>query len=213
MHTTSFRNIREQGKNSRYTASFAVWVHVYQVFVLMTHYIILIIGYLFFIPMLFRTVHAVVSGGVCFLLTGQKGWGHKWNKFFIHTLVYSSLYSPLYFQCNWSLYPCSHEKKSTSVRLLSAGDADMRPAHLPLSVFLHDNCTVDNIISIKAVTGEECRAGGVKVFSPTIWLVLILWSASKNHSHWFPSSGNESSSKMNFLLGCGGCTRFVCSRR
>ncbi len=119
------------------------------------------------------------------------------------------------------VWMCSRVWRLCFVCLLSIRVTDMCPACLPVCLRLYliivrliISACHWSIITIKTFTGEECCASGVKVFSLTIWLELILWSASKNHGYWFRSLSNESSSKWTWLwLGCGGSAWFACSRR
>lgn len=119
------------------------------------------------------------------------------------------------------VWMCTQVRRLCFVCLLSIRVTDVCPACLPVCLRLYliivrliISACHWSIISIKTFTREECCASGVKVFSLTIWLALILWSASKNHGYWFRSLSNESSSNWTWLwLGCCGSSWFACSRR
>lgn len=100
---------------------------------------------------------------------------------------------------------------------------DVLPACPPVCVF---NLKITRLVMYLSATGplkplgpalvEECEASGVKVFSLTIWLALILWSASKDSGCWFISPpepwiipGNE----LNFCLWFARNAWFAFSRR
>lgn len=65
------------------------------------------------------------------------------------------------------------------------------------------------IITIKMLTGEECCASGVKVFSLTIWLELILWSLQRTTvTDSDPQAMNHLQKWTWLWLRCGGSIWF-----